>query len=76
MHPLSELGMVAEPLAAEVVFLELVGLDHRPHRAVEDEDPLGEDLLQAGAEAGSISIAIVSSCHGNILHNRVQGSEL
>ena len=41
--------MVAEPLAAEVVLLERVRLDHRPHRAVEDHDPLGEDLVQEPA---------------------------
>ncbi len=38
--------MVAKPVAAEVVFLEVMGLDHGPHRAVEDEDALGEDLLE------------------------------
>ena len=30
--------MILEPLAAEVRFGQLVALDHRPHRAVEDED--------------------------------------
>src|SRR5687767_5691186 len=30
--------MPREPFAAVVALLELVALDHRPHRAVEDED--------------------------------------
>ena len=32
--------MIREPLAAEVRLGQLVALDHRAHRAVEDEDPL------------------------------------
>ena len=32
--------MVREPLAAEIGFGQLMPLDHRPHRAVEDEDAL------------------------------------
>ena len=35
--------VVAEPLAAEVGLAEPVGLEHRPHRPVEDDDPLAED---------------------------------
>ena len=34
--------MRREPLAAEIRFAELVALDHRAHRAVEDENALGE----------------------------------
>src|SRR6185369_16235931 len=41
-------GMVLEARAAEVRLLERVALDHRPHRPVEDEDP----LLQLFAEQG------------------------
>ena len=32
------LRVICEPIAAEVGFGQLVALDHRPHRAVEDED--------------------------------------
>ena len=38
--------MVAEPLAAEVRLAEPVGLEHRAHRAVEDEDPLAQEARQ------------------------------
>ena len=38
--------VVAEALAAEVGLAELARLDHRAHRAVEDEDALGEDPLE------------------------------
>ena len=40
------LRVVLEPLAAEVRFRQLVALDHRPHRAVEDEDALRERALE------------------------------
>ena len=39
---------VGETFAAIVGFAELVGLDHRPHRAVQDEDALGEQGMQQG----------------------------
>ena len=35
-----------EPLAAEIVLAQLVRVDQRAHRAVEDHDPLGEDLFE------------------------------
>ena len=38
--------VVAEALAAERRFVELVPLDHRAHRAVEQHDALVEQLLQ------------------------------
>ncbi len=37
--------VVLEALAAEVRFREVAALDHRPHRAIEDEDPLLEQPL-------------------------------
>ncbi len=36
------LRVILEALAAEVGFRQLVALDHRPHRAVEEEDALVE----------------------------------
>ena len=40
------IGMILEAFATEVGLFELVGLDHRPHGAVEKQDPLGEELLE------------------------------
>ena len=40
--------MVREPLAAEVRLGQLVALDHRPHRAVEDEDPRRQQRVELG----------------------------
>ena len=40
--------VVAEPLAAEVGLAEPVRLEHRAHRAVEDEDPLAQEAGQQG----------------------------
>ncbi len=34
--------MVPEALPTEAVLVELVALDHRPHRPVQDEDPAGQ----------------------------------
>ena len=41
--------VVAETLAAIVVLAEPVALDHRAHRAVEDDDALAQDLGQPRA---------------------------
>src|SRR5262249_18502533 len=44
-----EVRRVARELPAPVVlFLELVREDHRPHRAVDHDDPLAEPLPQGG----------------------------
>ena len=40
------LGVVLEALAAEIRFCQLVALDHRAHRAVEDEHALLERQTQ------------------------------
>jgi hypothetical protein len=40
--------VVGEARAAEVRLGELVALDHRAHRAIEDQDAAGEQLAQAG----------------------------
>ena len=46
--------VVGEPFAAEVGLGEPVGLEHRPHRPVEDEDPLAQEARQTprGATRG------------------------
>ena len=43
--------VIAEAIAAEVRLAEAARLDHRPHRAVDHEDPLGEDRLERVAGA-------------------------
>src|SRR5690606_5697667 len=40
--------MIGEALAAELLLGEAVALDHGAHRAIEDEDPAGEELAQPG----------------------------
>ncbi len=47
MQPRSSRGWSREPLAPEVALVEAVRLDHRAHRAVEDEDPLAKQRRQA-----------------------------
>ena len=46
--------VVAETLAAEVGLGELVGLEHGPHRSVEDEDPVAKDAGQGGQARGPV----------------------
>ena len=48
-----------EPLAAEIGFGQLAALDHRAHRAVEDEDAFGEQLR---SRVSTVVIVIVSFC--------------
>ena len=43
--------VVGEALAAEVALIERVALDQRAHRAVEDDDPLEEQLVEPGQAA-------------------------
>jgi hypothetical protein len=38
--------MIAKPVASEVIFFEVCALDHRAHRAVEEDDSLLDQLLQ------------------------------
>ena len=47
-------GMIAEPVAAERRLVELVRLEHRAHRAVEDQDALRQEPGQPGT-SGSIA---------------------
>ena len=46
------LRMILEPLAAEIRLGQLVPLDHGAHRAIEHEDPFGEQPLES---VGSVS---------------------
>ena len=46
LSPFRSCGCAREALAAEVGFRQLVPLDHRPHRAVEDEDALREQAVE------------------------------
>jgi len=39
--------MIPESLAAEIRFRQPIPLDHRPHRAIEEEDACGEKRMQA-----------------------------
>ncbi len=39
-------GVIAEPLAAELLVGEAFVLEHHAHRAVEDHDPLLEKLIE------------------------------
>ena len=47
MQFLRSLPMPGEPLAAKVLLGQLVRVDQRPHRAVEDHDPPIENLLKS-----------------------------
>ena len=38
--------MPGEPLAPDIFFTELIGVDERTHRAVEDHDPPRQDLIE------------------------------
>src|ERR1051325_11807420 len=39
-------GVLAESIAPELRLRQRVALDHRPHGAVEEEDPSGEQVVQ------------------------------
>ncbi len=43
---LQVLRPVLEPLAAKGSFVQLVGLDHGPHRAVENDNALAQQALK------------------------------
>ena len=46
-----------------VIFLgRLIGIDHRAHRAVEDENPLGKNLFEINA------VRVDAARHGIVLH--------
>jgi hypothetical protein len=56
--------VVAETLAAEIRLAELVGLEHRPHRSVQDEDPVAKDAGQGGQARSAIEGRAVASVGG------------
>ena len=56
--PLRSLRVIAEPLAAELGVGQLEALDHRAHRAVEDEDALGEQLVEGVAVSVVMSLSM------------------
>src|SRR5204862_3333631 len=69
---LEALRMVLEALAAVVGLAELVALDHRAHRAVEDDDPFLEDLRQGGG--ARVRLALHSAdCRKPLESTRPQG---
>ena len=47
------LRVIREALAAEVGLRQLVALDHRAHRAVEEEDALREGMAQGLLDGGA-----------------------
>ena len=49
---LQRLRPVGEAIAAEVGLVERVALDHRAHRAIEDEDAVGEELAETVGAVG------------------------
>ena len=57
--PFTSCGWRGEPIAAEIRFGQPVTLDHRPHRAVEDEDP----LRRAGVECASRLVSGIEQSH-------------
>ena len=63
--------MVAKTLAAEVGLGEVVGLEHRAHRPVEDDDPVTKDARQHG-EAGD---AIEGCALASVGEGRGDGGE-
>ena len=46
--------MVLEAIPAEILLRELVALDHRPHRPVEDEDSGRERAIESARERGGM----------------------
>ena len=56
------LRVVLEPLAAEIGLGGLVALDHRPHRAVEDEDALRERPLERARRRCPRPMSDVARC--------------
>ena len=43
-------SMAGEPLAPNILFAELIGVNERAHRAVEDHDPARQDLFEPLAD--------------------------
>ena len=68
--------MVLEALAAVVGLVELVALDHRAHRAVEDHDALLQQRGQARAAgvfaAGRAAGGVTAVGSGGLVHGQVK----
>ena len=45
--------MILQPLAAEIGLRQLVALDHRAHRAVENEDAFGQRAIERADRRGA-----------------------
>ena len=46
LFPFRSCGAILEPLAAKGSLVQVVGLDHRAHRAVEHDNALAQQALQ------------------------------
>jgi hypothetical protein len=53
-------AVVREARAAEVTFLQLAPLDHRPHRAVQDQDALAGGMFELIESIGHEYLSICS----------------
>jgi hypothetical protein len=62
--------MRRKPFAAKVFLLQLVPLDHRPHRAVQNQDALCEQFVELLRDVHHFS----SSCRSPLAINTVNGS--
>src|SRR5699024_11367947 len=57
-------GPVGAPFASVVGLGQRVPLDHRAHRAVEDEDAVGERGLQGCGGVGAVVLVVLGHCCG------------
>src|SRR5688572_12126688 len=62
--------MRRKPLAAKVFLLQLVPLDHRPHRAVQNQDALGEQFVELIGDVHLFS----NDCRSPLAISTVNGS--
>jgi hypothetical protein len=47
--------VIAKPFAANRTLIQLLLLDHRPHRAIEDQDPTGQQRVECRASRHQLS---------------------
>src|SRR6185503_393315 len=59
--------MIAQPLAAKLRLCQPITLNHRPHRAIEQEDAPGEQLVKAGGRRHRALLAplAISTANGS-----------
>ena len=67
--------MVAKRSPRKSASLELVALDHRAHRAVEDEDAVREELFE-GAREVHLGLATFDPCRLSLSANAVTTCEV